>query len=123
MDPQQCYRAETILKLLVQQQNWVRSAQQASALGLLEAWFAQAEIRSFLNINRHRGKLWFNKEAFEDLMWWMMAIGLIGLSADPTKSLPEVVETLFTAYELIAQILEAEAKSEYQVEKLLDGLK
>ena len=123
MDPQQCYRAETILKLLVQQQNWVRSAQQASALALLEAWFAQAEIRSFLNINRHRGKLWFNKEAFEDLMWWMMAIGLIDLSADPNKSLPEVVETLFTAYELIAQILAAEAKSEYQVEKLLDGLK
>jgi hypothetical protein len=123
MDDQQSYRAETILKLLIQQQNWVFSAQDMSAIGLIKTWFAEPEIRSFLNINRYRDKLWFNKEAFNEMMWWMMTIALIRLSADPTISLTELVERLFDAYEQIEKILEAEAASEYQVEKLLEGLK
>jgi hypothetical protein len=92
-------------------------------LALIEVWFSEEEIRNFLNINRYRGQLWFNKEAFEDMMWWMMTIALIQLISDPTKSLPEVVEMLFEAYERIKTILDAEAQSEYQVEKLLEGLK
>ncbi|MFU8827690.1 MAG: hypothetical protein ACNA70_09420, partial [Brevefilum sp.] len=120
---EQVYRAETVLKLLIQQQNWVYSAAQQTAYGLVKNWLANEEIRSFLNINRYRGKLWFNKEAFEELLWWMMTIALIRLSADPTKSLAELVESLFDAFELISAILAAEADSEYQVEKLLEGLK
>jgi len=123
ISPQHAYRAETILKLLIQEQNWVLSAQTVTAFGLIETWFAESEIRSFLNINRYRGKLWFNQEAFDEMMWWMMTIGLIRLSADPDRSLPEVVEMLFNAYELISKIQDAEAESEYQVEKLLEGLK
>jgi len=116
-------RAETILKLLVSQQNWVLSSSELTALGLIETWFSEEEIRTFVNVNRYRGKLWFNKEAFEEMMWWMMTIALIRLVADPQKSLPEVVEHLFDAYERIGKILSAEVDSEYQVEKLLEGLK
>jgi len=123
LDPSQVHRAETILKLLIRQQNWVVHVPDKSEMALIESWFSEEEIRTFLNINRHRGKLWFNKEAFEDMMWWMMTIALVQLISDPTKSLPEVVEMLFEAYERIKTILDAEEQSEYQVEKLLDGLK
>jgi glycosidase len=123
LDRAQIHRAETILKLLIRQQNWVTSVPEKTELALIEAWFSEEEIRTFLNINRYRGKLWFNKEAFEELMWWMMTIALVQLISDPTKSLPEVVEMLFDAYERIKTILDAEGQSEYQVEKLLEGLK
>jgi glycosidase len=102
---EQIYRAETILKLLVQHQNWVFSVPKNTAYGLVKTWFNEEEIRSFLSINRHRDKLWFNKEAFEELMWWMMTIALIRLSADPAISLNELVERLFDAYEQIEKIL------------------
>ena len=123
LDPGHVQRAETVLKLLIRQQNWVTSVAEKTELALIEAWFSEEEIRTFLNINRYRGKLWFNKEAFEEMMWWMMTIALVQLISDPTKSLPEVVEMLFEAYERIKTILDAEEQSEYQVEKLLDGLK
>jgi glycosidase len=119
----QVHRSETVLKILIRQQNWIRSAPEMTAYGLIETWFSEEEIRSFLNINRYRGKLWFNQEAFDELMWWMMTITLIQLISDPVMSLPEVVERLFTAYELITEILNAEDGSDYQVEKLLEGLK
>ena len=123
LDSTQVYRAETILKLLIRQQNWVDSINELTETELIERWLAEEEIRAFININRHRGILWFNKEAFQEMTWWMMTIALIRLTADPKKSLAEVVEHLFTAYELIGNILTAEKASDYQVDKLLEGLK
>jgi hypothetical protein len=123
LDAGQAQSGVTIMKLLTSQQNWTDDVDEETAVSLIEGWFSEEEIRIFLNINRYRGKLWFNKEAFESMMWWMVTIGLIRLVAAPEKSLTEVVEALFDAYGLIDSILDAEAESEYQVEKLLDGLK
>jgi len=123
LDWEQSKSGINILKLLVRQQNWVEGIEEETPLSLMEKWLSVEEIRTFLSINRYRGKLWFNKEAFESLMWWNMTIGLIRLVADPQTSLAEVVESLFDAYELIDAILAAKADSGYQVEKLLEGLK
>ena len=123
LDENKCYRAETMLRLLLRQQNWMDTASEETAFGLIKSWFSEEEIRSFLNINRYRDKLWFNKESFEEMMWWMMTIALITLVSDPSKSLTEVVERLFSSYELITDIMAAEKASDYQVEKLLEGLK
>ena len=89
----------------------------------MEKWLGNQETRAFLGVNRHRDVLWFNKEAFESMMWWMMTIGLIDQVSRPEASLTEAVEKLFEAYQLIEEILEAEKESDYQVEKLLEGLK
>jgi hypothetical protein len=88
-----------------------------------QAHSGKPEVRSFLGVNRHRDVLWFNKEAFESMMWWMMTIGLLDQVSNPKASLTEAVETLFDAYGLIQEILDAEGGSEYQVERLLEGLK
>jgi len=120
---QQAQRGVTILKLLISQQHWVDNIEDQSSLSLIESWLSNEAIRDFLNINRHRGTLWFNKEAFESMMWWMLTSSLIRLVADPMKSLPEVIEDLFDAYCLIDALIEAEKESEYQVEKLLEALK
>ncbi len=123
LEAQQSQSGVTIIKLLVSQQNWVNDIDEQTPLSLIERWLSSEGIRSFLNINRHRGKLWFSKEAFESLMWWMTTIALIQLLADPDKSFTEAVEILFEAYEHIEDILAAKENSEYQLDKLLEGLK
>jgi hypothetical protein len=122
-DAGQAHSAVTILKLLVSQQGWANTLEDQTAAGLMEKWLGNSEIRSFLGINRHRDVLWFNKEAFESMMWWMMTIGLLDQVSNPDASLTEAVETLFDAYGLIQEILDAEEGSDYQVERLLEGLK
>jgi glycosidase len=123
MDEGQAHSGVRLLKLLTSQQNWVDEIEEEHALGLMEKWLSQEAIRAFLGVNRYRGLLWFNKEAFESMMWWMMVIALIRLVANPQKSLSESLETLFDAYALIQSLLAAEEKSEFQVEKLLEALK
>jgi glycosidase len=123
LDYDQAKSGVTILKVLVDQQNWVNDVEQATPYTLLSQWLSKESIRSFLQINRYRDKLWFNKEAFESMMWWMMTIGLIQLVSDPEKSLTNTIENLFDSWELVEAILAAETASEFQLEKLLEGLK
>ena len=122
-DADQAHSAVTILKLLVSQQEWTTQLEDETPAGLMEKWLCSQEIRSFLGINRYRDVLWFNKEAFESMLWWLMTIGLINQIAKPDLSLAEAVEHLFEAYALLKTILIAEEDSDYQVEKLLEGLK
>jgi len=123
LDYGQATSAVNIIKLLVSQQNWTDEIADAIPGSIMRKWLSVEEIRTFLNVNRFRGKLWFNKEAFESMMWWVMTTELIHLVADPNKSLTEVVEILIGAHEIIKEILIAGTDSEYQVEKLLEGLK
>jgi hypothetical protein len=123
LDAGQAQSGVTILKLLVSQQNWTDRISEATPLSLAEAWLSSEEVRTFLNVNRFEEVLWFNQEAFESMMWWMMTISLIHQVSDPEKSLTEAFENLFQAYDLVQSLLAAEADSEFQVEKLLAGLK
>jgi hypothetical protein len=123
-DYQQSQSSVTILKLLVRQQNWILEIDdKTTPAGLVEKLLSEEDVRKFLGINRYRGKLYFNKEAFESLMWWLLTTGLIRLVSDAEKSLTEDIEILINAFNLINEILDAEKDSEYQVDRLLDSLK
>ena len=122
-DEEEASRGLTILRLLINQQNWIMDQDLASARRTLETWLSSDEIRRFLNINRYKEILWFNKEAFEALLWWMMTIGLLSLTSEPDRSHTEIVEKVIQAFQLIKDLLIAEEASEYQVEKLLEALK
>ncbi|MBG0783746.1 MAG: alpha-amylase [Anaerolineaceae bacterium] len=123
LDTGQAQSGMTILRLLTSQQNWINGIQKETTLSLMESWLSVEEIRAFLNVNRFHEKLWFNKEAFESLLWWMMTIGLISRISMPDTSLTEALEDLLDAFDHISKLHEAEEDSDYQLEKLLDGLK
>ncbi len=123
LDMDQAQSAIKILKLLTTHQNWTDTINGITARALMENWLVDDEIRNFLNINRYDDILWFSKEAFETLMWWIMAAGLIDQTARPQTSFSEALEVLFDAFEMIQTILKSETKSEYQAGKLLEGLK
>ncbi len=123
MEDGQASSGITIIKLLTSYQNWVKSAKEKTPVNLMETWLANEEVRQFLNVNRYHDKLWFNKEAFESMMWWMTTIALVVLIAEPEKSLAEDIEILIEVFDAVQEILAAEEKSEYQVDKLLKALK
>ena len=123
LDTGQAQSGMTILRLLTSQQNWIDGSQHKTALSLIEGWLSVEEIRAFLNVNRFHEKLWFNKEAFESMLWWMMTIGLVSRVAVPNMSLTEALEDLLDAYHQMMTLRVAEENSEYQLEKLLEGLK
>jgi hypothetical protein len=81
------------------------------------------DLRRFLQINQYQDAWWFNKEAFGEMLWWLMIVAALTIGSDPLRPVHAVIEELERCYSMIQEWQQAEEKSEYQVEKLLSALK
>ncbi len=116
------WRAVTLVKILTTHQRWFVSAKEKQAHQLLGGWLQDGDVQQFVQVNRYQGALWFNKESFEELLWWMMWVAVVGIRADPDLPASEAIAQIAGCYEMIQRLLLAEEQSEYQVEKLLAAL-
>jgi glycosidase len=114
----------TVIKWLTGHQRWfeVKSSGQKQAYAVLELLFKDEDFRQFLRINQHQDIWWFNKEAFEEMLWWLMMVAALTIGSDPLRPVNAVIEELERCYSMIQQWQRAEVKSEYQIEKLLSTL-
>jgi glycosidase len=110
-------RTVATVKLMLASHRWFDGAAQTGAAhGLLQRMLAQTEAQALLGINRYRGTLWFNRESFAGLVWWLMTVASVEIAADDTA---EESERIVNAYKLIERLRRAEQVSEYQVDQLL----
>src|SRR4029079_13853284 len=75
---------------LTGQQHWYETYESGETRALVESMLQDGVIRQFLQVNRAQGVLWFNKEAFERLLWWMLFTAVLTITADPERSPVEV---------------------------------
>ncbi len=117
-----------LVKLLVGCQDWYQSKPDAALTPYkaLQGWLKDNASQRFINANRYEGVLWFNKESFEELLWWMYAaavlqigVGLLHEPEDPAQ----VAEAIQQVYAVIVKLQAAEERSDFQVEKLLAAAK
>jgi glycosidase len=117
--------AVTTIKVLISHQRWLElttrfSNKENPSHQLLESWLGDVKVQQLLQVNRYQGNLWFNKEVFEQLLWWMIVVATITLSADPDRSAAEASEEIVAAYDVVKKLQRAAEKSGYQVEALLE---
>jgi hypothetical protein len=114
----------TVIKWLTSHQRWfeAKSSDQKQAHATLELLFKDEDLRRFLQMNQYQDTLWFNKEAFEEMLWWLMMVAALTIGSDPLRPVNTVIEELERCYSMIQKWQRAEEKSEYQVEKLLSAL-
>jgi len=114
----------TLIKWLTGHQRWfeAKPLNQKSAHAELELLLKDEDLREFLQINQCKDIWWFNKEAFEEMLWWLMMVAALTIGSDPLRPINGVVEELERCYSVIQEWQEAEKKSEYQVGKLLSTL-
>jgi hypothetical protein len=90
---------------------------------LFETLFQEDEVKQFLGVNQYQDIWWFNKEAFEEMLWWLMMVAALTIGSDPLRPVNTVVEELQGCYSMILKWQEAEKKSDYQLDKLLSELR
>jgi hypothetical protein len=119
IEESQAYQAVAIIKMLTGHQRWFAGGEprQGRVYRILKSLLKDGEVQQFLQINRYKDVLWFRKEAFSQLLWWMMLLTVIEKSADP-RSETEILD----GYDIIQELHGAEARSGYQVEKLLEAV-
>ena len=89
---------------------------------VLQTWLDDQGVQRYLQINRHAGVLWFNKEAFDQLLWLMLAVAAVTISADPSRAADKVAAEIVACYDVIRALQRAAEKSDYQIEKLVKAV-
>jgi hypothetical protein len=114
----------TVIKWLTTHQRWfeAKPSDPKKNDAILESLLRDGDIRQFLQVNQCDDIWWFNKEAFEEMLWWLMMVAALTIGSDPLRPVNAVVEELQRCYSIIQAWQGAEEKSEYQVEKLLSAL-
>jgi hypothetical protein len=122
--------SQALISILVRHQNWHldRKPIRGRAGRILKTWIDDPGIRDYLHINRFSGVYWFNKEAMETLLRWMLAIGSINILLEAEsfnrKDEPDDApgKEIASLYSVIKKIDVASQRSEYQVNKLIKGV-
>ena len=106
-----------LVRLMTSHANWYErfGKEDKTGASVLQAWLKDPELQGYLQVNRYQDILWFNREAFEELLWWLYTASLVGTPAQTPGDTA-------SRFAIIQRLLEAESKSEYQVEKLLAAL-
>ncbi len=63
--------------------------------------------------------MWYNKESFDDLLWWIFTASTIEATAGEEELSEAAVQVLLDRFELVRKIQQAEEKSGYQVDRLI----
>jgi len=121
IDEHQAWRAIGIIQILIDQQRWfdTPTAQNRRAFELLTLGLRDQVVRQFLQVNRYNNVLWFNKEAFDEWLWWLLLVAVVDSMLNPDRSVSEIVTEIDERYDTLQKLQQAESRSEYQVEKLL----
>ena len=96
------------------------STQDSGGYALMTQALTLADVRSYLGVNRHRETLWFNKEAFETFVWWMVWRTSVALAQGPSQAF---ASGLVAAHRLAGMLLAAAKYSGYQVDRLVNALR
>lgn len=112
-----------MVKLLTSHQNWFERDHEPElqASQSLVKWLSEAEVQGYLEVHRHQGILWFNKEKYDQFLWWMYTIQVVQEIAELIRDGGTETAVIMSCWEVIADHQKAEIDSGYQVERLIDA--
>lgn len=113
-------RALALIKIFTSHQFWFLTRETPDAFAVMASLLQDEEVRTFLQINRHMDILWFNKESFELLLFWMVHLALIKISGDPVMGEEDQIDMIGTAVRITKELLKAFEQSDCQIERLLE---
>jgi hypothetical protein len=119
VDEEAARNAITLVKILIKH----RSPGAHPIIFDAKKLLSDVAVQSFVGVNRYQDVLWYNKESFEELVWWLYATSVIIISASQgiEKEAGETAKAILEQYDAAQHLLTAEAESGYQVEKLLEA--
>jgi glycosidase len=122
IEEEEISRSLQALKLITAQQDWYGLDSRNPTPQILERWFSLPEIQSFLKVNRFENTLWYNRESFADLLWWMTVIAVVRQQGTAGATENQTIETLLGCLEIVRSLQKANTVSDFQVDRLLSWM-
>ena len=121
--PERVLEATILIKILTSHQNWFLSDEKTEyqPVQIMRGLMSDLEVQSYIQTNRYQDILWFNQEAFENLVRWLFIISLVNIFSNPKMEevLSQEIERIF---KIINQWLTEAKCSNFQIAKLFELL-
>ncbi len=116
-------RLVQLIKILVRQQDWLRESDPSqSGYSAMVRFLSDPETQGYLGVNRYEEVLWFNREAYLDLVWWISAAAAAG-ALEGTEAAEEAKTAIGRIFSIVQDWLRILDESEYRVDKLVASLR
>ena len=122
-DDKETWEGLSLIKIFTAHQNWNQNEEKLHAYRVLESFMNDSEVQQFLQINRYKEILWFNKETFELLLSWLLFTGVIGITSDREKDKNEQFIAINDIYDFIEKLHQTASQSQYQVGQFVELIK
>jgi hypothetical protein len=124
-DEQRSWHGVALVKILTSHQSWNKTegTRKGRSYRTLRKLLVDQEVQQFIGVNRYQDILWFNQEAFESLLGWLLAISLADITARTSSSDDEMAADIAEVYDIVREWRDAGEESGFRVEALLEKLK
>jgi hypothetical protein len=114
-----------LTSLLIGQQDWykVKAGKARKPYLVMQSWLEDERIRAILGVNQYNQIEWFNQEAMDNWLWWMLAVGTLETLANPDITPEDIPSEVVKVFDILNPIRKAADTAEFQVDKLLAQLK
>jgi hypothetical protein len=115
-------RAVAAVDLVIACEAWLGLPEEQGALldDFLARLFASPEGEAFLGVNLYEGVRWFNREAFFDLLEWLMLTTTVETVAEDQVGAPDRLAGVYRTIDRLAAVAEA---TEYRVSDFLEAMR
>ncbi len=112
-----------LVKILTTHQNWITKLVSGDLTSdqTIRNIISDPEVQSFIQINRFKNVLWFNKENFEKLVKYLTILGLINIRSQNDLDSEKINERLILIYKITNQWVKAAEEAKYQVDKFFEA--
>lgn len=120
---QETFEAIILVKILTSHQNWHKIEVETSyqSVHIMKVLMSDLEVQSYLQTNRYQNILWFNQEAYEKLIRWLVLVSVIDVLS--TKQVKQKhIKEVNRVYNISQEWLNAGRASKFQVGVLFDLL-
>ena len=113
-----------LIQVLTAYQDWNEDAGREGGLpAVVDTMLGDTDVRLFLGVNEFGGKVWFNKESFETLLYWLFAITVIRSVAVIDGKVRVTTKTVVESFTYVNTLLKASEKANYDLGEFLLMLK
>jgi hypothetical protein len=132
LDERSNWRAVSLVKLLISHHSWWKILDNPAAIKgrsagyqVLTSILSDSDALSYLGVNRYQDVLWFNKESFEDLLWWLFIISSVEIISASGTGIPSDADaiTILRCFTEITDLITHAQASGYKLEKLFELVK
>ena len=110
-----------LVQTLVSYQDWYELCVEGGLGPVMENLFADADAQTFMGVNEFGGKLWFNKESFERLLYWLFTISAIRSMGVSSGKLRLDEDRLKKSWRYVIETAETAGKAGYAVTEFLSS--